>query len=236
MKIAGRILDYIYPINAVCTGCGDRTGADSDGLCSACHVQLDRLRIYSRDGRCPLCLAPVTALTCRNCELLAGWVSRAAFAFAYHEPAARIVRRYKYHSEGYMAGWMARQMLDAPGADELLARTDLLVCAPTDILRKSRRGYNQAYLLAKEISGLTGIPTRDLLRRRPFVRHQARLDRKRRLANLTDVIFCREDLQGKRILLIDDVRTTGATAAACARALKAAGATEVMLLTFAASD
>lgn len=236
MRIGKALAEFIFPMNAVCTGCGDVTGADADGLCDACAQQLERLRLFDMEGRCPLCLAPIGPGVCQNCELLAGWVGRASYAFAYRDPAARIVRRFKYNSEGALDAWMAQQMLLAPGAEALIGNCDVLVCVPSDMFRRSRRGYNQAYLLAKELSKLSSVPVRDVLKRRPLVRHQAKLDRKRRLSNLEGVISCAADMKGMRVLLIDDVRTTGATAVACARALKAAGAAQVELLTFAASD
>ena len=236
MNIGKALVDFLYPMNAVCSGCGDITGADIDGLCDDCAQAMQRLRVYSYAGRCPMCLAPLRAGSCGNCDVMSGCIGRATYIYAYRGPAAYMVRRFKYNHEGVMARQMAEQMLDAPGAEDLLCSCDMMVCAPSDLFRRSHRGYNQAYLLARELEKMTGIRAYDLLTRRPLVRHQARLNREKRLKNLEGVISCRQDVTGKRILLIDDVRTTGATAVACARALKAAGAAEVMLLTFAASD
>ena len=236
MNIVKSVLQFLFPENAVCIGCGDLSGAAHDGLCEKCLDRLEKLRVTDTEGRCPCCLSPLRRGGCRECAMLSRTISRATFAFTYARPASDIVKRYKYNGVGHMAEWMAGEMLRAPGAKAMLRLCDLIVCAPSDIFRKNRRGYNQAYLLAKALGRRADKPVADILKRRPFVKHQARLNRAERLANLSGVIRCRKDLTGKRILLVDDVRTTGATAAACARALRKAGAERVELLTFAASE
>lgn len=233
MKLSSKLAEFLYPVNAVCAGCGDLAGADHDGLCDDCEARLEKQRVRSMEGRCPLCMSPLTPGICEGCRLMAGWIGRAAYAFDYSDPAAHIVRHFKYRGAGNFAGWMAEQMLKSPAARDIIARCDVIVFAPADRFRKSRRGYNQAQLLAKEISIRTGLPLMEALARRPFVRKQAKLDRERRLDNLTGVIRCNMDLSGRRVLLVDDVRTTGATAVACAKALKAAGAEMVELMTYA---
>lgn len=233
MKIGKRLAEFLYPPNAVCAGCGDLSGADRDGLCDDCDRMREQIRVRTMENRCPLCMMPLENRACRICELMAGWIGRAAYAFPYEGTARAIVRSFKYSGAGNLAEPMAEDMLASPAAKDLIARCDCIVCAPADRFRRSRRGYNQAQLLAKAISERTGIPMQDALKRRPFVRRQAALNREQRLSNLTGVIRCDADLSGKRILLIDDVRTTGATAVACAKALKAAGAEMVDLMTYA---
>lgn len=234
MRFADGLAEFLFPLNAVCAGCGDVSGAAHDGLCEDCLEAMERLRVTTRGARCPLCMSPLDAR--HDCGMLPGTVSRASYAFRYEGPAASMVKRFKYSGAANLSGWMARQMLSAPGAAELLNGCDCIVCAPADRFRRSRRGYNQALLLARDIAQAAGVRLDDALHRRPFVRKQSRLDRARRLENLTGVIHCGHPMTGLRILLIDDVRTTGATAAACARALREAGAESVTLLTFAAAE
>lgn len=236
MRIAAKILDFLYPPNAVCMGCGDPSGAERDGLCEGCLQQLEVLRLTQLQGRCPNCLAPLYDGKCSVCELFDGSIRRATFAYRYAAPASGLIRRFKYDSMGYLCEWMAEQMLNAPHAREMLRDADVLAYAPADRVRRARRGYNQAQLLAKAIAARIRIPQEDALRRKAFIRPQARLRRDQRLQNLSGAIDCPKDMTGRRVLLIDDVRTTGATAAACAKALLAAGAAQVQLLTFAASD
>lgn len=236
MKIPGKILDFLYPPDAVCVGCGDPSGAEHDGLCEDCLNQLEKIRTANDETRCPHCMSLLYRGECAVCGLMGKDIRNAAFAFRYDPPASGIVKRFKYYGMGYLCEWMAQQMLQAPHAHALLEGADVIVCAPADRVRKTRRGYNQAQLLARAIARRTGLSMMDPLRRRPFVRPQARLKREARLKNLTDVISCPQQMTGKHVLLIDDVRTTGATAAACARALLNAGAASVDLLTFAAPE
>ena len=237
MSAGKKLLDYLYPPNARCVGCGDLSGADRDGFCAACLERLESARAVSDAGCCPRCMQPLDERgQCDRCELMAGRIGEAGFAFYYRGPAAAIVRAFKYAGLSDRSDWMARQMLTAPRARRLLEACDVIVCAPMDPLRRNWRGYNQAWLLARSLSGLTGIPARNVLRRRAFVRHQATLNREQRIRNLDGIIRCAEDVRGQRVLLVDDVRTTGATAAVCAQALLDAGAARVDLLTFAGTD
>jgi ComF family protein len=121
-------------------------------------------------------------------------------------------------------------------------RFDAITPVPLHWRRRWRRGFNQAELLAREISGRTGIPVIDVLKRVQSTLTQAGLSNTGRRLNVAKAFHCRRGsqwvrrLEGKRILLIDDVMTTGSTAASCALALKRAGATRVALLTVARVD
>ncbi|MDO4354988.1 MAG: double zinc ribbon domain-containing protein [Clostridia bacterium] len=234
MSAGRRLLDYVFPKDAKCVGCGNVSGAVKDGFCEACRTRLERIRVTSEDGRCPRCLARLNPSgRCVHCETMTGRIRRGTFSFAYEAPASGAVRAFKYGGEGWLSGWMAAQMLCAPRASHMLSECDVLVCAPMDVLRRNRRGYNHAWLLTRELSRLSGIPAQDALRRKPFVSQQAKLGREERLRNLHGVIRCAGDFRGRRVLLVDDVRTTGATASACAGTLIEAGAMGVDLLTFA---
>lgn len=101
--------------------------------------------------------------------------------------------------------------------------------APVSTLRKLRRGYDQSELLARTVGKELGIPVRRLLKKRRNTPAQSSLTHAQRLANVLGVYDCTdaETVRGKRLLLIDDVFTTGATAEACARVLLSAGAESV---------
>jgi ComF family protein len=117
-------------------------------------------------------------------------------------------------------------------------RFDFIVPVPLHWRRRWRRGFNQAELLAREVSRHRRIPILNALRRRKSTVNQAGLTSAGRRRNIAGAFeSCRGiDLKGRRILLIDDVFTTGATASACSRALKKAGAGTVTLLTLARAD
>ena len=113
---------------------------------------------------------------------------------------------------------------------------DLVTPVPLHWLRQWQRGFNQSELLARVISRSTGIPVERTLKRVRATATQAGLSNTGRRKNVTAAFQCRKDLRDKRILLIDDVMTTGSTAASCAQALKRAGARRVALMTVARVD
>ncbi len=115
---------------------------------------------------------------------------------------------------------------------------DLVVPVPMHWWRKWNRGFNQAELLARVVGRRTGIPVARALKRRRSTLSQAGLTLAQRRENLTGVfrVPARNRMEGRRVLLVDDVFTTGATASACAAALKRAGARSVVLLTLARVD
>ena len=107
------------------------------------------------------------------------------------------------------------------------------VCAvPLHFRRYLQRGYNQSALIARKVAAALGVPYSPLLTRTTATRQQARLQRKERFANVEGA-FHAKPVQGKRVLLIDDVITSGATTAACVNALQRAGAAEVKLAAIA---
>ena len=120
-------------------------------------------------------------------------------------------------------------------ADCLIERGfDCILPVPLHPRRRRERGVNQAALLASEVSRRTGIPLReDLLVRKKYTRPQTAISFRKRKSNVLDAFAVPSgpDVSGMKILLCDDVRTTGNTAQACATSLKKAGAADVCLLT-----
>ncbi|HXA65093.1 MAG TPA: ComF family protein, partial [Bryobacteraceae bacterium] len=115
---------------------------------------------------------------------------------------------------------------------------DVIVPMPLHWRKRWQRGFNQSALLASEIGRRTNIPLRNVLRRIRPTATQAGLTNAKRRQNVSGAFHSRPrpSLHGQRVLLVDDVMTTGATAASCARALKMAGAKRVTLLTLARVD
>jgi len=118
-------------------------------------------------------------------------------------------------------------------------RLDAVTAVPLHWRREWQRGFNQSELLARAIAKRRGIPVVRPLRRARATQTQAGLSNTERRRNVAAAFVCRrgaQQLNGQRVLLIDDVMTTGSTAAACANALKQAGAAKVVLLTVARVD
>ncbi len=134
-----------------------------------------------------------------------------------------------------LAGPLSEMLARALPRDE---RFDVVVPVPLYWRRRWQRGFNQSELLAYPIARRCGVPVVRLLARSRSTRAQAGLSHSGRRGNVAGAFRLRRgrDVTGLRILLIDDVMTTGATAAACARVLKRGGARSVTLLTLARVD
>ena len=195
-------------------GCGSVAGFSQDWLCDDCRVAMAGLWL----GAQPLPEVPEA--------------EAAAFAYRYAGPVKGVVARLKYSGVKKLAEPMAADMARAY---RLLLPTgaDVATFVPMHPRRRRKRGFNHAELLALSVAGAFDLPCEDLLARTKNVRQQARLSRKERLQNLRGVIDCRGSVQGRRVLLIDDICTTGATLRACAGVLKQAGAEAVYVLCYA---
>jgi len=162
--------------------------------------------------------------------------ARARSAVAYRGVAGRMVQALKFSDRTDLAPWMARWMVRA--AVELIPDADVVVPVPLHRRRFFHRRFNQSAELARAFARLTGLdyqPTA-LLRRR-VTRQQVGLGARERQENVRGAFYVppagERILKGKRVILIDDVFTTGATVAAATRTLKRAGVREVDVLTFA---
>jgi ComF family protein len=147
-------------------------------------------------------------------------------------PLDRIVHHFKYRQGLRLGRLLGLGMTLVMRYDPILASSDLIAPVPLFWLKKMRRGYNQAQALAAVVSRETGIPVCDGLRRIRFTRTQTRLPDRRRTDNVRGAFRLRPDadVAGKKVLLVDDVMTTGATIRECARVLKNAGADRVYSL------
>jgi competence protein ComFC len=164
----------------------------------------------------------------------------AAYCFGAYEGTLReLIHLYKYGRIQTLRRPLGDLLASALPRDE---RFDAVTPVPLHWRRQWDRGFNQSELLAREISRRCGIPVVSALKRVRATLTQAGLSNTGRRQNVTKAFQCRRGdrwvrrVEGKRILLIDDVMTTGSTAASCALALKRAGAVRVALLTIARVD
>jgi ComF family protein len=154
----------------------------------------------------------------------------------YEGPLRVAVHELKYRSRRRVASRLSEAMLDLPQVRAVLAGASVLVPVPLHPRRKRKRGFNQSELLAEELGRRAGLATAAAaLVRRTDTPPQTGLSAARRRANVRGAFAVRRRalVAGRTVVLVDDVLTTGATAAACARALTQAGAREVRLLTAA---
>jgi len=191
-------------------------------FCVSCRTPFLNAFPLDAEGRCALCRAGLRGFD-------------AAYCFGSYEGTLReLIHIYKYGGIQTLAQPLAELLAAAVPLDE---RFDAVVPVPLHWRKRWQRGFNQSDLLARAIARRRGLPVLRALARTRFTKTQAGLSNTERRKNVAAA--CRrvaETLAGQRVLLIDDVMTTGATAAACARALKRAGAARVVLATVARVD
>ena len=182
---------------------------------------------------CPACAAEVRqTYRCTEAIRMPGATDTAA-ALYYAGKVKQAMQRFKFQHKQHYADWFAAQMLPLL-ADRLNAwQPDLVTFMPIGWLRRRERGYNQAELLAKAVAEPLGLPCRATLRKRAFTPKQsAQKDVAARQKNAERALLPREnaEVHGKSVVLIDDIITTGATAAAAVKLLREMGAVRVYVL------
>ncbi len=211
------LAELLFPSHARCLGCGDLSGLERDWLCEACF---ERLRPGAHIVHGP--------------DWESDGLSTGYFALYYERPVSGLIHALKYESVYRCADFLVSLMDDVFKKIDS-SNYDCLVPVPLHYDRQWTRGFNQAEVLARLIGERLNLPVcTDLIRRRN-TRHQARLGFRQRKKNVKDAFEARACFDGKRVLLIDDVLTTGSTACSCARALKKAGAEHIDVLTVAGS-
>ena len=233
LRRMGRLaLDALLPPQCLC--CGEVVG-EPGVLCPTCWERID----FITEPLCACCGAPFELslgpdALCGGCIRESPGFARARAVFVYADPAKALILRFKHADRTDMAPAFAHWMSRA-GA-ELIAEADLIAPVPLHWTRLLRRRFNQAALLANAVAKLSGRPAAPrLLLRRRRTPTQGGLGREARGRNVRGAIAVRnaEQVVGRRILLIDDVLTTGATVSECSRVLLKAGAVAVDVLTIA---
>jgi competence protein ComFC len=143
-------------------------------------------------------------------------------------PANTLIHHFKYRKKTGLATMLGRAMALIIRADPVLQTADMIAPIPLHWSKQLRRGYNQSLLLARSIAHNTGLTLLDVLKRTRRTKSQTKLTDNLRRENITGAFSVRlNNIANKRVLLIDDVLTTGATMNECARVLKQAGAAAV---------
>ena len=221
MRIIDQLLTILTPYE--CLGCSN----EGNLLCTACIQQLTPI-----PERCYRCLiASPDAFTCPNCTALS-LLYRLRAASPYSGIAKELVGRLKFSGAQAAAERMAlclRSLLESEGKL-------LIMPVPTASSRVRTRGYDQAKLLARELSRQTRLPYLDGIARSGHT-HQVGASRERRKQQLHGAfrVTTPRKIQARHILLVDDVITTGATLEAAAKVLRASGAAQVEAVVFCAA-
>ncbi len=229
-------LAFIYP--EVCQLCGDeRATAEQSFLCTRCRASAR----FIEPPFCERCGFPFQgAITnrfeCSKCRGREWFFSQARSAILARDQMLEVIHRYKYQRAFWFEAFLAGLLIQTARAHLAEGKWTRIVPVPLHPTKQREREFNQAERLGRRLSAATAIPLEaGFLKRIVTTRTQTLLSREERLANVRNAFVVREgvDLRGERIVLVDDVFTTGATTSACARALKSAGAEEVCVWTVA---
>ncbi len=228
--IKSALRSVFFPEKYACECCG-REVFSGERFCAKCLSEIS----YTGENICERCGRQVSERCdyCDECKSFVPCFDKARSVCSYNDLTRKLVLRFK-NGKAYLARLFAEKMSEIAARE--FSDADALVYVPITRKRLRKRGYNQARLLAGEISQRTGIAVADVLQKKKDTEDQKKLTKKQRKRNLqaafavTDKVFCKD----KTLILVDDVMTTGVTVNEIAALLLGARAKKVYVLTFAA--
>lgn len=226
------LLDFVYPPH--CGVCGRELSGEEGIICDACWRGLKNI-CPPFCQKCGLPLSLPNSL-CSACEERDRHFSFARSYGLFDEIFQTIIHLFKYRRKLSLAGPLSELMAETMGTDPRFSTMEVLIPVPLHPAKRRSRGYNQSELLARGLSRSIGLPLLGkALVRTVNTPTQSRLSLIERVANVGEAFRAKTPgcLRDRRIILVDDVLTTGSTVDACARALLEAGGAEVSVVTVA---
>lgn len=235
---AGDLLDFLLPTGCIVCRRWIPARETPPIVCVSCRTRLTE----APWPRCPRCHHPrgtgrVSAPDCLECREWPPELTAARYAYVLGPPAADLVHALKYEGWRELSDLMGAAMAAVVEGCVPSGARAIVVPVPTTPRRLKERGYNQARLLAERVASLLDLPLQPVLARAAASRSQTSLTPSERRENVrgafgpTATGF--RGVKGSHVLLVDDVLTTGATAAEAARTLDRAGAATVTIVAFA---
>ena len=218
--IIGKIIDLFFP--RYCPVCGNRLAGEEEGLCMACILHLPRTNTWDDPYENDLAKMFWHQIPVERCCAL--------FYYAGHSFSSNILYQLKYDFRPELGFIMGKMLAEEGLRIGFFEGIDTIVPIPLAKKRQKERGYNQSEEIARGISMLTHIPVENgIVRRSVFNGSQTHKDRWGRTENVKDVFELTEDyrpegkkgtfLEGKHLLMVDDVCTTGATILSCSKTM-----------------
>lgn len=216
-SLAGLALDLLFP--QWCIGCG----REGEVVCRKCQKSFPTIG----SSFCQRCGRPIDEEECRNCAGIHMTIDGIRAPFLFQGLVRQAIHELKYRNFRAVAPFLARELASYLDAYPLSAQA--LIAVPLHARRLRERGYNQSSLISRSLSRLTGLPVLEnrLIRQRNTLSLARAANREARREIIAGSFSVAGNLEGKDVILIDDVSTTGTTLDACAVVLKKAGAGKV---------
>lgn len=228
------ILDVVYPVR--CPVCGDIVVPKGNKICPGCKEKLH----YIMEPRCKKCSKPIEREEeeyCSDCQRKEYHFTKGYSVWVYDEAMKHSISNFKYHSKKEYAKFYIHELLSRYKDQIVKLAPDVILPIPVHRSKYFERGYNQADILAKGIGKELGIPVvSQLLIRNKKTLPQKKLSDKERLRNLAEAFQYNEKAQSSvkkvitRVLLVDDIYTTGSTLEACTNVLITRGIKEIFFV------
>lgn len=210
--------NLLFPKKHICLICREKNSSAMDYICKDCYENLDILN--------------------REVKIDSPFINRAYYSLSYNRFIRDKMKDYKYNGKNYLCKPFGQIMLDTINKLEIDKNIDFVAYIPTHRRKEALRGYNQAELLANYISQKINKPLLqgNLIKIR-WTKEQSHSNKIDRINNLKESFYIKDPskIKGKRILLVDDIITTGSTMEECSRILKKNGAMEIVGLALTSS-
>lgn len=218
-------LNILFPKR--CKYCGDIIVPEKT-LCDNCRDNLPKIK----EPVCVLCGHSKEDCKCKKHK---NEYRAVVSPFYYESGIIKAIHRFKFDCREYMADVLANDMAETVGREYSGVEFDFITFVPFSKAEKKKREFNQSELLANKLSEILDLPSKDILVKLYDTKSQHTLKQKDRKGNVFGIYDVKEDFkpEGKTILLVDDIKTTGATLSECAKMLKLNGADTVYCVTAA---
>lgn len=214
-----------------CLVCGNKLDEQKQVLCENCEARL----IMLGSNVCTVCGGEMGDDGCDICREEKFAFDKARSVFKFSGPVKDLIHILKY--DGYVspAGYFALPLAELIESDPTMQDADYICAVPLHKVRKRERGYNQSELVAIGVSALTGLPCESPVERKVYTNSQTLLSKAHRVKNLFQAFVVKDAslVEGKHIIIVDDVFTTGSTLNEMAKTLRSAGAKKITAITAA---